>query len=218
MDKYNIYWRIGKLWTFFRPLLNITPVSTILVRLTPLFTIHDSWYALDEISFHAMWFMRCFEGNIARSRLSTFTTGSRSSVVVSFYHTLNYFMRYFLHSTFLTPFTFTNAVSHELIFMRIVGRDISYVFPLSCIAWTTLRCKISLPKRVMNHQQHSLARYVHISYSNARWLIELWCYRYIQIKENSKLAKQFTRVYADISKFCIKYFSSYRITVSCYAV
>lgn len=176
MDKYNIYCRIGKLCTFFRPLLNITLVSTILVRLTPLFMIHDSRYALDEISFHAMWFMRCFEGNIARSRLSTFTTESCSSVVVtyiSFYHALNYFMRYFLHSTFLTPFTFTNAVSRKLIFMRIVGRDISYVFPLSCIAWTTLRCKISLPKRVMNHQQHCLARYVHISYSNARWLIEL---------------------------------------------
>lgn len=182
--------------------------------------IHDSWYTLNEISFHAMWFMRCFEGNIARSRLSTFTTGSCSSVVVScisFYHALNYFMRYFLHSTFLTPFTFTNAVSHELIFMRIVGRDISYVFPLSCIAWTTLRCKISLPKRVMNHQQRCLARYVHISYSNARWLIEL-VLPLQRIKENLKLAKQFTRVYAYISKFCIKYFSSYRITVSYYAV
>lgn len=177
MDKYDIYCGIGKLWTFFCPLLNITLVSTILVRLTPLFMIHDLWYFLDEISFHAMWFMRCFEGNIARSRLSTFTTGSSDSSVVvsciSFYHALNYFMRYFLHSTFLTPFTFTNAVSHELIFMRIVARDISYVFPLSCIAWTTLRCKISLAKRVMNHQQHCLATYVHISYSNARWLIEL---------------------------------------------
>lgn len=172
----SLYFRRAMDCTFFRPLLNITLVSTILVRLTPLFMIHDSRYALDEISFHAMWFMRCFEGNIARFRLWTFTTRSRSSVVVScisFYHALNYFMRYFLHSTFLTPFTFTNAVSHELIFMRIVAQDISYVFPLSCIAWTTLRCKISLPKRVMNHQQHCLARYVHISYSNARWSIEL---------------------------------------------
>lgn len=39
----SLYFRRAMDCIFFRPLLNITLVSTILVRLTPLFMIHTLW-------------------------------------------------------------------------------------------------------------------------------------------------------------------------------